>query len=121
VTGRGGQGIWNVPSNDSLRADIGPVVGVFPITVDEQLMMVTDQGKLIRTPVHDVRIASRNTKGVTLFKVADNEKIVSVAKLHEADDDEDDEDSASEVDEGNAEDAADIATDNVETAKTTEE
>lgn len=91
VTGRGGQGIWNVPSNDSLRADIGPVVGVFPITVDEQLMMVTDQGKLIRTPVHDVRIASRATKGVTLFKVDDKEKIVSVAKLHEADD-EDEED-----------------------------
>lgn len=89
VTGRGGQGIWNVPSNENLRADIGPVVGVFPITVDEQLMMVTDQGKLIRTPVHDVRIASRNTKGVTLFKVADNEKIVSVAKLHETDEDDD--------------------------------
>lgn len=121
VTGRGGQGIWNVPSNDSLRADIGPVVGVFPITVDEQLMMVTDQGKLIRTPVHDVRIASRNTKGVTLFKVADNEKIVSVAKLHEADDDEDDEDGVSEVDEGNAEDAADSAVGSVETAESTEE
>ena len=90
VTGRGGQGIWNVPSNDSLRADIGPVVGVFPITPDEQLMMVTDQGKLIRTPVHDVRIASRATKGVTLFKVDDKEKIVSVAKLQETDDDEDD-------------------------------
>ena len=121
VTGRGGQGIWNVPSNDNLRADIGPVVGVFPITVDEQLMMVTDQGKLIRTPVHDVRIASRNTKGVTLFKVADNEKIVSVAKLHEADDDEDDEDNVSEVDEGNAENAADIATDSVEAVEFTEE
>ncbi len=90
VTGRGGQGIWNVPSNDALRADIGPVVGVFPITPDEQLMMVTDQGKLIRTPVHDVRIASRATKGVTLFNVDDKEKIVSVAKLHETDEDEDD-------------------------------
>ncbi len=89
VTGRGGQGIWNVPSNDALRADIGDVVGVFPITEDEQLMMVTDQGKLIRTPVHDVRIASRNTKGVTLFKVADDETIVSVAKLQETEEDDD--------------------------------
>lgn len=88
VTGRGGQGIWNVPSNDALRAEIGPVVGVFPITEEEQLMMVTDQGKLIRTPVHDVRIASRNTKGVTLFKVADDESIVSVAKLQETEDEE---------------------------------
>ncbi len=90
LTGRGGQGIWNVPSSEDLRTEIGSVVGVFPITESEQLMMVTDQGKLIRTPVHDVRIASRNTKGVTLFKVADQESIVSVAKLQETEDDEDD-------------------------------
>lgn len=90
LTNRGGQGIWNVPSSADLRAEIGPVVGAFPITESEQLMMVTDQGKLIRTPVHDVRIASRNTKGVTLFKVADEESIVSVAKLQETEDEEDD-------------------------------
>lgn len=83
LTNRGGQGIWNVPSSEDMRAEIGAVVGAFPITEAEQLMMVTDQGKLIRTPVHDVRIASRNTKGVTLFKVADDETIVSVAKLQE--------------------------------------
>ena len=88
LTNRGGQGIWNVPSSDDMRGEIGPVVGAFPITETEQLMMVTDQGKLIRTPVHDVRIASRNTKGVTLFKVADEESIVSVAKLQETEDDE---------------------------------
>ena len=40
-------------------------------------MMVTDQGRLIRVPVHDVRIAGRNTQGVTLFKVGDEENIVS--------------------------------------------
>lgn len=88
LTNRGGQGIWNVPSKDHLREQIGDVVAAFPITADEQIMMVTDHGKLIRTPVHDVRIASRNTKGVTLFKVADTEQIVSVAKLQETDEDE---------------------------------
>jgi len=88
VTGRGGQGIWNVPSDARLREQIGEVVTAVPITVDEQIMMVTDQGKLIRTPVHDVRIASRNTKGVTLFKVDDKEHIVSVAKLQETEDEE---------------------------------
>lgn len=86
LTGRGGQGIWNVPSDARLRDQIGDVVIAVPITPDEQIMMVTDQGKLIRTPVHDVRIASRNTKGVTLFKVADDEHIVSVAKLQETED-----------------------------------
>jgi len=85
VTGRGGQGIWNVPSDARLREQIGNVITAVPITADEQIMMVTDQGKLIRTPVHDVRIASRNTKGVTLFKVDDKEHIVSVAKLQETD------------------------------------
>lgn len=89
LTNRGGQGIWNVPSKDHLREQIGDVVAAFPITADEQVMMVTDHGKLIRTPVHDVRIASRNTKGVTLFKVADGEQIVSVAKLQETEEDED--------------------------------
>ncbi|WP_262695214.1 DNA gyrase subunit A [Kordiimonas aquimaris] len=92
ITNRGGQGIWNVPSDAGMRAQIGDVIAAFPITEGEQLMMVTDQGKLIRTPVFDVRIASRNTKGVTLFKVADDEKIVSVAKLQ--DDEEEDADEA---------------------------
>ncbi|MCK0069943.1 DNA gyrase subunit A [Kordiimonas laminariae] len=90
VTGRGGQGIWNVPSDERLREQIGGVITAVPITTDEQVLMVTDQGKLIRTPVHDVRIASRNTKGVTLFKVSDDEEIVSVAKLQETDDEEED-------------------------------
>ncbi|GHF28012.1 DNA gyrase subunit A [Kordiimonas sediminis] len=95
ITGRGGQGIWNVPSDARLRDQIGGVVAAFPITEGEQVMMVTDQGKLIRTPVHDVRIASRNTKGVTLFKVSDKETIVSVAKLQE--DSSDDDDSGEDV------------------------
>ncbi len=106
LTGRGGQGIWNVPSDAGMRAQIGDVVMASPITVDEQIMMVTDMGKLIRTPVHDVRIASRNTKGVTLFKVADNEQIVSVAKLQETEDE--------EADTEGAEGAEEVATDSAD-------
>jgi DNA gyrase subunit A len=111
LTGRGGQGIWNVPSDARLREQIGDVVIAVPITAEEQLMMVTDQGKLIRTPVHDVRIASRNTKGVTLFKVAENEHIVSVAKLQETD--EDDIEGDAEAEEGEA----DAVSDSVEESK----
>jgi DNA gyrase subunit A len=111
VTGRGGQGIWNVPSDARLREQIGEVVTAVPITGGEQIMMVTDQGKLIRTPVHDVRIASRNTKGVTLFKVDNKEHIVSVAKLEEADEDED-----AEIAEGETQAAEqpDVSADQVE-------
>jgi len=54
----------------------------------EQLMLVTDQAKIIRTTVADIRIMGRNTQGVTIFRVADNEHVVSVAKIDESDDEE---------------------------------
>ena len=46
-------------------------------------MLVTDTGRLIRTTVHEIRIAGRNTQGVTLFDVEPNERVVSVAWLSE--------------------------------------
>ena len=51
-------------------------------------MLVTNQGKMIRTTVADIRIAGRNTLGVTIFKVADGERVVSVAKIEEAEEEE---------------------------------
>ena len=47
-------------------------------------MLVTDQAKVIRTTVGDIRIAGRNTQGVTIFKIDKNEKVVSVAKIDES-------------------------------------
>ena len=61
------------------------VVASFPINNSDQLVLVTDKGKLIRCPVNDVRIGGRQTQGVTLFNVSDEEKVVSVAKLEEND------------------------------------
>lgn len=87
VTGRGGSGIINIETSERN----GDVIAAFPIDEQDQLMMVTDNGRLIRVPVHDVRIAGRNTQGVTLFKVGDDEKIVSVDRIHETDDDEEEE------------------------------
>ena len=51
-------------------------------------MLVTDGGKIIRSPVADIRIAGRSTQGVTLFDTADDEKVVSVAYLQESEEDE---------------------------------
>ena len=51
-------------------------------------MLVTDQGKMIRTTVGDIRIMGRNTQGVTIFRVAENEHVVSVAKIDESDEEE---------------------------------
>ena len=57
------------------------MVAAFPVADDDQVMLVTDRGQVIRIPVDDIRIAGRNTQGVTLFDVADGEHVVSVARL----------------------------------------
>jgi DNA gyrase subunit A len=80
-TNRGGQGITNIDT--STRN--GRVIASFPVRQGEQLMLVTDQGKMIRTTVGSIRIAGRSTMGVTIFKVADGEHVVSVAKIEETD------------------------------------
>jgi DNA gyrase subunit A len=51
-------------------------------------MLVTNQGKMIRTTVGDIRVMGRNTQGVTIFRVADNEHVVSVAKIEESEEEE---------------------------------
>jgi DNA gyrase subunit A len=83
-TNRGGQGIINIITSDRN----GGVVASFPVTPGEQLMLVTNQGKMIRTTVGDIRIAGRNTQGVTIFNVAEGERVVSVAKIDESDEEE---------------------------------
>ncbi len=83
-TNRGGQGIVNIDTSERN----GLVVASFPVEPTEQLMLVTDQGKLIRTHVRDIRIAGRATQGVTLFRVHDNEHVVSAARLRETDEEE---------------------------------
>ena len=82
-TNRGGQGITNIETS----ARNGPVVASFPAHNGEQLMLVTDQAKLIRTTVGDIRIAGRNTQGVTIFRVADEEHVVSAARIEEGEED----------------------------------
>ncbi len=83
-TNRGGQGITNIDTSERN----GCVVASFPAHQGEALMLVTDQGKMIRTTVADIRIMGRNTQGVTIFRVADGEHFVSVAKIEESDEEE---------------------------------
>jgi DNA gyrase subunit A len=78
-SGRGGKGITAMVVNDRN----GKMVAAFPIADTDQIMLVTDGGKLIRTPVHDVRIAGRNTQGVRVFRTDDAEKVVSVERVPE--------------------------------------
>jgi DNA gyrase subunit A len=83
-TNRGGQGITNIDTSERN----GCVVASFPAHQGEALMLVTDQGKMIRTTVFDIRVMGRNTQGVTIFRVAENEHVVSVAKIDESDEEE---------------------------------
>ena len=72
------------------------VAGSFPVADDQDVIMVTDGGKIIRTPVADVRIAGRSTAGVTLFRTAEKEKVVSAISIVSDGDDADVADTASE-------------------------
>jgi DNA gyrase subunit A len=86
TTGRGGSGVINMDVTDKT----GEVVATFPVTDDHQVMLVTDGGTTIRTPIDNVRITGRSTQGVKLFTVKGKEKVVSVAWLIEDHDDEED-------------------------------
>ncbi|HEX9646856.1 MAG TPA: DNA gyrase subunit A [Alphaproteobacteria bacterium] len=80
IAGRGGQGIINIETS----ARNGRVVASFPVEGEDQILLVTDAGQLIRCPVADIRIAGRNTQGVIVFKTADGERVVSVTRLADA-------------------------------------
>ena len=78
-TNRGGQGITNI---DNIARN-GRVVASFPATREDQLMLVTDQAKLIRMGLDSLRVIGRGSAGVRLFDVADDEHVVSAAKIEE--------------------------------------
>jgi len=79
ISGRGGKGIAAMVVNERN----GPLVASFPVEDTDQIMLVTDTGKLIRTAVDEVRIAGRNTQGVRIFRTDDDEKVVSVERIPE--------------------------------------
>ena len=81
-TGRGGQGIVNI---DNIERN-GPVVASFPAAKGHQLMLVTDQAKLIRMSLGDLRVIGRGSAGVRLFNVAEDEHVVSAARIEESED-----------------------------------
>lgn len=87
TSGRGGKGIIAIQTSSRN----GPVVAAFPVEDSDQIMLVTDGGQLIRTPVEGIRVAGRNTQGVTIFRTREDEKVVSVGRIEDVDGEEDDE------------------------------
>ena len=85
ITNRGGQGIWSMEMSERN----GLIVASFPVKDGHEIMLVTDGGQIIRMPIKDIRIAGRKTQGVTVFRVNESEKVVSVAALDDQSGDED--------------------------------
>jgi len=76
-TGRGGQGIINISTSERN----GNVAASFPINAEDDIMLVTNKGQMIRVKVSEIRIAGRNTQGVRIFKTASDEKVVTAVRL----------------------------------------
>jgi DNA gyrase subunit A len=81
---RGGKGIITMKTTDKT----GRVVGVQQVTDDDQLMLVTNIGKIIRLRVKDIRVIGRNTQGVHLIGLEEGERVVSLARLAEKEEEE---------------------------------
>ncbi len=90
TSGRGGKGIIAIVTS----ARNGRVVASFPVEDSDEIMLVTDGGQLIRTPVAGIRVAGRNTQGVTIFRTRENERVVSVEHIEDLGEEGDDGDDA---------------------------
>ncbi|MFK8251142.1 DNA gyrase subunit A [Ancylobacter terrae] len=82
ITRRGGKGIVAMAVNERN----GPLVASFPVEDADQIMLVTDGGQLIRCPVEGIRIVGRGSQGVIVFDTAADEKVVSVERVTEEED-----------------------------------
>jgi DNA gyrase subunit A len=81
ISGRGGKGIR--ATDVAKIGEIGPLVAAFPVRHGDEIMLVSDSGQLIRVPVDGIRIASRATRGVTIFDTGEDQKVVSVELISE--------------------------------------
>ena len=82
VSGRGGKGITAM----AVTPRNGPIVASFPVEHTDQIMIVSNNGQLIRVPVDGIRIAGRATQGVTIFNVGADDRVVSVERISEPED-----------------------------------
>jgi DNA gyrase subunit A len=82
IQGRGGQGIISIQTSERN----GQVVGAVQVKGDDQIMLITNGGTLVRTPVKDVSLVGRNTQGVRLINLSNDERLVGLERVIEEDD-----------------------------------
>jgi DNA gyrase subunit A len=85
VHGRGGLGVISIQT--TVRN--GDVVGAVPVLDQDEIMLITDGGTLVRTLVDDVSIMGRNTQGVKMISLTKDEKLIGIARIERLDDEED--------------------------------
>jgi DNA gyrase subunit A len=85
VTGRGGQGIANIVLNAKRNGNA--VAASFQVREGDDVMLVTDGGRLIRVPVDQVRVTGRSVMGVTLFRLDEDERVTAVFPVVEEESD----------------------------------
>ncbi|MCD6061415.1 MAG: gyrase subunit [Moraxellaceae bacterium] len=83
--GRGGQGVIAIQTSERN----GAVVGAVQVVDEDELMLISDQGTLVRTRVSEVSVRSRNTQGVTLIKLAEGEHLVGLVRLQDVGEEDD--------------------------------
>ena len=86
VYGRGGQGVISIQTSERN----GQVIGAAQVTSEDELMLISDSGTLVRTRVAEISIMGRNTQGVRLIRLADDESLIGIEKIVEPDEDGDD-------------------------------
>jgi len=77
VQGRGGQGVIAIQTT----ARNGRTVGMLQVSADDEMMLISSNGTLVRTPVGDVSIMGRNTQGVRLIRVESGQRLVGLARI----------------------------------------
>ena len=77
LKGRGGQGVISIKTNERN----GEIVGAVQVKADDEIMMITDNGTLVRIAVDDVSEMGRNTQGVRLIRLTKGEKLVEIEKI----------------------------------------
>ncbi|MDH5710158.1 MAG: DNA gyrase subunit A [Gammaproteobacteria bacterium] len=77
LKGRGGQGVISIKTNERN----GEIVGAVQVKADDEIMMITDSGTLVRIAVDDVSEMGRNTQGVRLIRLTKGEKLVEIEKI----------------------------------------
>ena len=84
VQGRGGQGVIAIQTTDRN----GALVGALQVAPDDEIMLITSAGTLVRTPVAEISVMGRNTQGVRLIRLDENDRLVGVERVEALQEDE---------------------------------